>query len=108
MIVLYNVADKLKGSETKVTQLTERSDYSTLTPIAVSKTHPADLVAAQYSVAIAGAAGGDRYASSLYSTAQQKPDDNASNLFVKAAYQGGTGEDQFSNQISGDPLRSVE
>ena len=72
MIVLYNVADKLKGTETKVTTLTERADYSRLTPIAVSKAHPADLIAAEYSVAIAGAAGADKYASSLYSTAEQK------------------------------------
>jgi outer membrane protein OmpA-like peptidoglycan-associated protein len=72
MIVLYNVADKLKGTETKVTQLSERADYTKLTPIAVSKAHPADLIAAEYSVAIAGAAGADQYASSLYSTAEQK------------------------------------
>ncbi len=72
MIVLYNVADKLKGTETKVESLVERSDYSRLTPIGVSKAHPADLIAAEYSVAIAGAAGADRYASSLYSTAEQK------------------------------------
>ena len=72
MIVLYNVADKLKGTETKVTTLNERADYSRLTPIAVSKAHPADLIAAEYSIAIAGAAGADKYASSLYSTAEQK------------------------------------
>jgi outer membrane protein OmpA-like peptidoglycan-associated protein len=72
MIVLYNVADKLKGTETKVTQLSERADYSRLTPIAVSKAHPADLIAAEYSIAIAGAASADKYASSLYSTAEQK------------------------------------
>ena len=47
-------------------------DYSRLTPIAVSKQRPADLIAAEYSIAIAGAAGADKYASSLYSTAQQK------------------------------------
>jgi outer membrane protein OmpA-like peptidoglycan-associated protein len=72
MIVLYNVADKLKGTETKVTQLSERADYSQLAPIAESKKHPSDLIAAEYSIAIAGAAGADRYASSLYSTAEQK------------------------------------
>ena len=37
MIVLYNVADKVKGEETKVTTLTERSDYSKLTPIKVDE-----------------------------------------------------------------------
>jgi outer membrane protein OmpA-like peptidoglycan-associated protein len=43
-----------------------------LTPIAESKARPADLIAAEYSIAIAGAAGADQYASSLYSTAEQK------------------------------------
>jgi outer membrane protein OmpA-like peptidoglycan-associated protein len=72
MIVLYNVGGKVKGTETKVTSLTERSDYSHLTPIAVSKTKPPEVVAAEYSVAIAAAAGAEKYAASLYSGAQQK------------------------------------
>ncbi|HEX2386258.1 MAG TPA: OmpA family protein [Candidatus Binatia bacterium] len=72
MIVLYNVAEKLKGTETKVTQLTERADYSRLAPITESKAHSADLIAAEYSIAIAAAAGADKYATSQYSTAQQK------------------------------------
>ena len=46
MIVLYNVADKVKATETKVTSLTERADYSRLTPIAVTDKHPPDIVAA--------------------------------------------------------------
>ena len=46
MIVLYNVADKVKGQESKVTTLTERSEYSKLTPIKVdAKTNPAELAA---------------------------------------------------------------
>src|SRR4029079_10350854 len=69
---LYNVGDKVKGAETKVTSLTERSDYSHLTPIAVSKTKPPEVVAAEYSVAIAAAAGAEKYAANLYSGAQQK------------------------------------
>ena len=72
MIVLYNVGDKVKGAETKVTSLVERSDYSHVTPIAVSKTKPPEVVAAEYSVAIAAAAGAEKYAASLYSGAQQK------------------------------------
>ena len=72
MIVLYNVGGKVRGAETKVTSLTERSDYSHLTPIAVSKTKPSEVVAAEYSVAIAAAAGADKYAASQYSGAQQK------------------------------------
>ena len=73
MIVLYNVADKVKGQETKVTSLTERSDYSKLTPIKVDeKTNPAALVEARYAVEIAAAAGAEQYATQLYGTAQQK------------------------------------
>jgi len=72
MIVLYNVAEKLKGTETKVTTLNERADYSKLPPIAESKAHPADLIAAEYSIAIAEAAGAGRYATSQYSKAEQK------------------------------------
>ncbi len=38
-----------------------------------------------------------------YSTNQQNRDNNRTNVYVKAAYQAGTGEDYLSNQISGDP-----
>ncbi len=73
MIVLYNVADKVKGQETKVTTLTERSDYSNLTPIKVDeKTNPDVLVQARYAVAIAAAAGAEQYAAQPYGAAQQK------------------------------------
>ena len=72
MIVLYNVPSKVRATESKVTSLTERSDYSRLAPIAVSKTKPPEVVAAEYSVAIAAAVGADKYATNLYSGAQQK------------------------------------
>jgi outer membrane protein OmpA-like peptidoglycan-associated protein len=72
MIVLYNVPNKVRGTETKVTSLVERSDYSHLTPIAVTKTKPVEVVAAEYSLAIAAAAGADKYAATQYSGAQQK------------------------------------
>ena len=72
MIVLYNVDEKLKGRETKVTTLNERADYSKLTSITESKEHPAELIAAEYSIAIAGAAGADKYAPTQYSAAAQK------------------------------------
>jgi outer membrane protein OmpA-like peptidoglycan-associated protein len=72
MIVLYNTGDKVRGTETKVTSLVERSDYSHLTPVAVSKTKPPEVVAAEYSLAIAAAAGADKYAATQYSGAQQK------------------------------------
>jgi len=73
MIVLYNVADKVKGEESKVTTLTERSEYSKLTPIKVDeKTNPAELVEARYAVAIAAEAGAQQYAAPQYGTAEQK------------------------------------
>jgi len=73
MIVLYNVADKVKGQESKVTTLTERSDYSKLTPIkADAKTNPTEIVQARYAVAIAAAAGAEQFAAQPYGTAQQK------------------------------------
>jgi outer membrane protein OmpA-like peptidoglycan-associated protein len=73
IIVLYNVADKVKGQETKVTTLTERSDYSKLAPIKIDeKTNPDVLVQARYAVAIAAAAGAEQYAAQPFGTAQQK------------------------------------
>jgi outer membrane protein OmpA-like peptidoglycan-associated protein len=73
MIVLYNVADKVKGQESKVTTLTERSEYSKLAPIKIDeKTNPAALVEARYAVAIAAAAGAQQYAAQQYGTAEQK------------------------------------
>jgi outer membrane protein OmpA-like peptidoglycan-associated protein len=71
MIALYNVADKVEGTESKVTTLTERSDYSQLAPIAVGE-DPPELVQAKYAVAIAAAAGAQQYAPGNYTTAQQR------------------------------------
>jgi outer membrane protein OmpA-like peptidoglycan-associated protein len=72
MISLYNVADDVKGSETKVSTLVERADYSKLAPIALGPADPAEIVQARYSVAIAGAAGAERFAPQTYSNATQK------------------------------------
>jgi outer membrane protein OmpA-like peptidoglycan-associated protein len=78
MMVLFNVADNVKGAgESKVTTLTERIDYaslagSRLTPIAVDDNSPLEVVQARYSVAIASAAGADRFPSDAYSMANQK------------------------------------
>lgn len=73
MIVLYNVADDVKGNETKVTTLTERSDYSRLAPIAIDeKTNPTELVQAHYAVAIAAAEGAEQYAAQPYAAAKAK------------------------------------
>jgi outer membrane protein OmpA-like peptidoglycan-associated protein len=73
MVVLYNVADDVKGQESKVTSLTERADYSSFARIDVDeKTKPVEIVQAEYAVAIAKATGAEQYASRLYETAQQK------------------------------------
>jgi outer membrane protein OmpA-like peptidoglycan-associated protein len=73
MIALYNVADDVKATETKVTSLNERADYSKLAPIAIDeRARPVEVVQAQYALAIAAAAGAEQYASGLYSTAKDK------------------------------------
>ena len=50
MIALYNVAEDLEGTESKISTLTERSDYSKLSRIAVDeKNHqPVEIVQARY------------------------------------------------------------
>jgi outer membrane protein OmpA-like peptidoglycan-associated protein len=71
MIALYNVADKVEGTESKVTTLTERADYSQLATIAIGD-DPPELVQAKYAVSIASAAGAAQYASGSFATAQQR------------------------------------
>jgi outer membrane protein OmpA-like peptidoglycan-associated protein len=72
MITLYNVADRVRGTESKVTTLTERADYSNLARITADKTNPPELVQARYSVAIAQAAGAPRFAAQAYAVATEK------------------------------------
>ncbi|HEU4619630.1 MAG TPA: OmpA family protein [Gammaproteobacteria bacterium] len=73
MIALYNVADDVKGTETKITTVTERADYSYLSPIpADEKTAPLWLVEARYAVDIAEHAGAQRYAPNDYATATER------------------------------------
>jgi outer membrane protein OmpA-like peptidoglycan-associated protein len=73
MIVLYNVADRVRATETKVSSLTERANYAQLAPVAVvDRTRPVDIVQAQYAVAIAEAAGAPQYAAAQFASAQQK------------------------------------
>lgn len=72
MMVLYNVADDVEGEESKVTSLTERADYSALEPTAISDTRPVEIVEAEYAVAIARAAGAERYAERLFAAAEQR------------------------------------
>ena len=70
MITLYNVADDVEGEESKVTTLVERNDYSTLAVVPVGE-DPLELAQARYAVAIAKAAGADRFAPNQYASATQ-------------------------------------
>jgi outer membrane protein OmpA-like peptidoglycan-associated protein len=73
MIALYNVADDVEGQESKVATLTERADYANLAPIAIAEdTNPLEIVQARYAVAIAAAAGAERFAPEAYATANEK------------------------------------
>jgi len=73
MIALYNIADKVKGNESKVTTLTERSDYSGLARVATNtKTDSPELVQARYSLSIARTAGAERFAPQEFAKANEK------------------------------------
>jgi outer membrane protein OmpA-like peptidoglycan-associated protein len=73
MIVLYNVADKIKGGESKVTTLTERADYSKLSAISIDeKSNPVEIVQARYALAIAKSAGAEQFATAAFATANEK------------------------------------
>jgi outer membrane protein OmpA-like peptidoglycan-associated protein len=74
MIALYNVAEDVEGTESKVSTLTERSDYSKLTKIAVDEKNdqPLEVVQARYAVAIADSAGARQYAPAEYKVASDK------------------------------------
>lgn len=67
MVVMYNVGDKVKGVETKISSLFERADYSAL-PIIELDERPIELIQAEYAVAIAAHVGAEQYVpNSLYS-----------------------------------------
>ena len=73
MVALYNVAEDVKGDESRITSLTERADYSALKKIAIdARKRPVDVVQAEYAVAIARAAGAETYAPRQYATASEK------------------------------------
>jgi outer membrane protein OmpA-like peptidoglycan-associated protein len=72
MITLYNVGDDVKGTESKVTTLTERSDYGSLKRIEPDKTNTTEVLQAKYALAIAAAAGAEQYAPKAYVAANQK------------------------------------
>lgn len=72
-IVLQNVAKNVKGTESVVRTLTERSDYGSLTKQTIDpkgKT-PIDLYAARYSLAIAENVQASQYAATEYTKARE-------------------------------------
>jgi len=73
MVVMYNVPDKVRGIETKITSLFERADYSGLTRLE-PEGRPIELIQAEYSVAIARASGAGDYVANALFSAQAKLD----------------------------------
>jgi outer membrane protein OmpA-like peptidoglycan-associated protein len=71
MVVMYNVTDKVRGVETKISSLFERFDYASLAPIKLDE-RPIELVQAEYSVAIATAAGAEKFVPNHLSAATAK------------------------------------
>jgi outer membrane protein OmpA-like peptidoglycan-associated protein len=73
MVVMYNVADRVRGVETKISSLFERADYSALTPIALDD-RPVEIIQAEYSLAIADAAGAEKFVPNKFYAASAKLD----------------------------------
>src|SRR5436190_8159455 len=71
MVVLYNVGKDVRGAETKIASLFERADYGALKPIAADG-RPTELIQAEYSLQIAGAAGAKEFVPNQYSAAEAK------------------------------------
>ena len=71
MVVMYNIADKVRGIETKVATQFERVDYSDLTPVD-PRGLPIELVQAEYSLAIAQSAAAETFATTELSVAEAK------------------------------------
>jgi outer membrane protein OmpA-like peptidoglycan-associated protein len=71
MVVMYNVPDKVRGIETKIKSLFERADYSKLEPLK-PEGRPIELVQAEYSIAIARAAGAGEFVANALNSAMGK------------------------------------
>jgi outer membrane protein OmpA-like peptidoglycan-associated protein len=72
MVVLYNVGKDVNGAETKIASLFERADYAALKRIDAADERPIELVQAEYSLAIAAAAGAKEFVPNQYSAAEAK------------------------------------
>lgn len=71
MVVMYNVGKDVRGAETKIASLFERADYSELKRIE-DDDRPTELIQAEYSLAIAAAAGSEEFVPNQYSAAEAK------------------------------------
>jgi outer membrane protein OmpA-like peptidoglycan-associated protein len=71
MVVLYNVGKDVRGAETKIASLFERADYAALKRIETDD-RPIELIQAEYSLAIAAAAGAKEFVPNHYSAAEAK------------------------------------
>lgn len=71
MIVLYNVADKVRGAETKISSLFESADYAALAPIGFDD-RPIELIQAEYAIAIASAANAETFVPNHLNSAKAK------------------------------------
>ncbi len=72
MVVLYNVGKDVRGAETKIASLFERADYAGLKRIETADERPIELIQAEYSLAIAAAAGAKEFVPNQYSAAEAK------------------------------------
>jgi outer membrane protein OmpA-like peptidoglycan-associated protein len=72
MVVMYNVGKDVRGAETKIASLFERADYATLKRIETDDERPIELIQAEYSLAIAAAAGAKEFVPNQYSAAEAK------------------------------------
>ncbi len=72
MVVLYNVGKDVRGAETKIASLFERADYAALKRIETADDRPIELIQAEYSLAIAAAAGAKEFVPNQYSAAEAK------------------------------------
>jgi outer membrane protein OmpA-like peptidoglycan-associated protein len=72
MVVLYNVGKDVRGAETKIASLFERADYAALKRIETADERPIELIQAEYSLAIAAAAGAKEFVPNQYSAAEAK------------------------------------
>jgi outer membrane protein OmpA-like peptidoglycan-associated protein len=103
MIALYNIADDVEGDESKVETLTERADYSDLAPIAMDRDmNVVEMVQARYALAIARAAGAERFAGDTLATA------NASLVAAETALQGKRSERKTAPRLASEAIVGAE